>query len=394
MAKTVRNLYEDLGDQFQLRLIAGDDSLDHVVSWVHMLEDARVTEFFWGNEMVVTSGYGADSAEKLLALLQNIGGHRCAGVVLNIGPYIQAPPESVIEFCREKGLPLFTMPWNMSMTELVRSACTLITRSMLDDEDLAKAVMRAVNNPQDPGGYYSVLSENLDEERGFRMLALRIHFQESTGSAAMIIDHRSILRLHTALQHLKDRYLVFRYEKRLLVLMNSADEADAETSAASVLLRVRQRFPDVPLEVGVGDPVYSLSALSDAYHSAISAQRCANLQNLDCVWFSRMGFYRLLYSVPDRALLEGYYRNTLAPLLDYDRAHGSCLTETLFRYLLSDGSLTAVAAGMYTHRNTVNYRMGKIRELLGSELRTTAERMPLLLCYHVGVILKEITPLT
>ncbi len=98
----------------------------------------------------------------------------------------------------------------------------------------------------------------------------------------------------------------------------------------------------------------------------------------------------MLYSIPDDAILEEYYQQRLQPLLEYDKAHSGVYVETLFRYLLHDGSLTAVAEKMYTHRNTVNYRMGKIRELMGMELSTQSERFPLLLAFHIGVILGRI----
>ena len=44
---------------------------------------------------------------------------------------------------------------------------------------------------------------------------------------------------------------------------------------------------------------------------------------------------------------------------------------------------------MYTHRNTVNYRMGRIREILGCQLTTHEECFPYLLAYYIAVILKK-----
>ena len=46
--------------------------------------------------------------------------------------------------------------------------------------------------------------------------------------------------------------------------------------------------------------------------------------------------------------------------------------DTLQSYLKHDGSIQAVAAELYTHRNTVLYRIGNIRKILGNELKTPA----------------------
>ncbi|MEO1816816.1 MAG: helix-turn-helix domain-containing protein [Acetobacterium sp.] len=43
-------------------------------------------------------------------------------------------------------------------------------------------------------------------------------------------------------------------------------------------------------------------------------------------------------------------------------------------YLEHDGSIQAVADASFTHRNTINYRMKKIRQLLNMDLTTMEER--------------------
>ncbi len=66
-----------------------------------------------------------------------------------------------------------------------------------------------------------------------------------------------------------------------------------------------------------------------------------------------------------------YYRDRLAPLLaDSEKEN----LETLCCYLLdADSELKAAAKLLYVHRNTVLYRLGKIRELLGCELNKMPE---------------------
>lgn len=386
MAITVNEMMAQLAERYQLQLQAGGSDLNYVVTWVHMMEDASVADFFWGNEMIVTSGYAAGEAG-LLELLRTLDKKRCAGVVVNVGPYIRYLPEEVLNFCNENQLPLFTMPWDMSMTEFVRASCTLITRSVRQEEELARAVLAAVRNPRDPGGYYAELSELFEEKSGFRMLALNLQREITDPGERAVFQQRVSLRIHTALQDMDLPYLVFRNEERVFILLNATDEKTANAAAERILSRLRARFSEIPMQLGIGDSAGDYVHLSDTYHSALSAQRCALLQGHDVVRFSEMGFYRLLYSVPDDELLRRYYREVLAPVLDYDEKHGSNLTETLFRYLLLDGSLSLVADAMYSHRNTINYRMGRIRELLGCDLAGTQERMPYQIAYHIGVIL-------
>ena len=92
-----------------------------------------------------------------------------------------------------------------------------------------------------------------------------------------------------------------------------------------------------------------------------------------------MGVYQLLYSVSDKKLLENFSTSRLLPLITYDEEHHSNYTEMLEIYLQCGGSLQAMAAKMYVHRNTILYRMNNIKQLLGCGLETTEEKLPYLL---------------
>ncbi len=63
----------------------------------------------------------------------------------------------------------------------------------------------------------------------------------------------------------------------------------------------------------------------------------------------------------------------LAPLILYDQKNDGQLVETLEKYFLFQGSYTAMAENMYTHRNTLMYRMNKIKKLLGTDLSTSKD---------------------
>lgn len=390
MALTTKELIDRTMDQYGLRLLAGETEMDHVVTWVHMVEDTSVAEFFWGNELVVTCGYTAHDTPRLLRFLRELRQHRCAGVIINIGKYISEVPQEVIDFCKEEELPLLTMPWEMPMTEFVRDCCSLLQKGRRDDDELAQAVIRIIQSPQESDTEQEMLAEFLDERGGFRMLAVQVISPEEDRQRIAVLDQRAGLRLHSALRPLHLPYLMFRYRRRYIILINTQEERPIEQAARRVQATLQNLF-EVPVRVGIGDGVATLAELSDAYHAAVAAQRRAGLQQLDIVRFADMSFYRLFYSVPNDGLLRDYYRETMAPLLEADRrAATPVYAETLFRYLLTGGSLQQVAAAMYTHRNTVNQRMGKIRELLDTPLESQADRTPYLFAYYAGVILKEV----
>jgi hypothetical protein len=69
----------------------------------------------------------------------------------------------------------------------------------------------------------------------------------------------------------------------------------------------------------------------------------------------------------------------LAPLANLRTAHRESLLATLHSWLRHWGSRAAVSAELFVHPQTVSYRMGRLRELLGDDLDDPAVRFELLL---------------
>ena len=97
--------------------------------------------------------------------------------------------------------------------------------------------------------------------------------------------------------------------------------------------------------------------------------------------------YRLLYSLKGQPELDRFTDETLARLLDRDR--GGELRRTLAAYLESNGSPTEAALRLKLHRNTVLYRLSRIEDLLGVDLRDADARLTLHLALRIQDVLES-----
>jgi DNA-binding PucR family transcriptional regulator len=62
-----------------------------------------------------------------------------------------------------------------------------------------------------------------------------------------------------------------------------------------------------------------------------------------------------------------------------DVADGGVLTATLLEYVNSDFNAKLTAERLYVHPNTARYRLGRIEERTGCDLRRVADVMDLLI---------------
>jgi len=81
-----------------------------------------------------------------------------------------------------------------------------------------------------------------------------------------------------------------------------------------------------------------------------------------------------LYESEDRQIYEN---RTLQTLLDIDSKTGSEYVETLRSYFLNNQNVTQTAKDLFVHRNTVNYRLNKIRELIEDDFDDSLIRLHL-----------------
>ena len=102
----------------------------------------------------------------------------------------------------------------------------------------------------------------------------------------------------------------------------------------------------------------------------------------------------LIYSIIDLCVqryLESELNNDILylthpavpALTRYDREHHTDLRDVLFYYLLNDCNLTATAASLYMHRNTVNNKVNQIKKIIQLELDEPKLRQRLLLSCQI-----------
>ncbi|MDP9365697.1 MAG: helix-turn-helix domain-containing protein, partial [Chloroflexota bacterium] len=103
--------------------------------------------------------------------------------------------------------------------------------------------------------------------------------------------------------------------------------------------------------------------------------------------FDDLGVYRLIFAAEGLPELRGLHEETLGPLLAYDRQNNAELIRTLDALFAARGSPKEAAALLGVHRNTVLYRLDRVREITGYDLDDANLRLRLQLALHVHLAL-------
>lgn len=71
------------------------------------------------------------------------------------------------------------------------------------------------------------------------------------------------------------------------------------------------------------------------------------------------------------------FRGLVLPLVDYDRQRGSDLVRTLSVYFETGTNASEAADRLFLHRNSLLYRLERIQELTGLDLKEPGSRLVL-----------------
>ncbi|MBQ8278902.1 MAG: PucR family transcriptional regulator ligand-binding domain-containing protein [Roseburia sp.] len=380
MGFTIQDMLILSKDRYQMELIAGQNGWSNSISWALMLEDIATINHFTGKELVVTTGLGFNTDEKWLRLAKRLTDNHASGLIINMGGYLYEVPESLKKFCDENDLPLMTVPWEVVMVDMIKDLSIRLFLQGTADEQITAALIRAIEEPENQELYKKDLLPYFDVDGMFQVVLITT---EGLDEMDTVERKKLSYRLQIYLENITHNGSFFYYDGNFVVVMNDVSQKDFDEIINGMVYRTERRMPEIPIYVGTGSKVNDILNLNLSYRRAKAAADRAKSKKMQLLHFDEMGMFRLLHSVNDTALLAEMSDGPLQPLIEYDKKHSSNYLETLELYLKHNGSIQAVAEAMYTHRNTVIYRISNIKKLLNSELDTTEERLMYQMAFYI-----------
>ncbi|MDO5418140.1 MAG: PucR family transcriptional regulator [Lachnospiraceae bacterium] len=388
MAIRFWEFYKETHETYRLTLLAGKNGMDNVVGWVHMLEDETIINRFTGQELAVTTCMKAqEDKDWLLHLVTAMKKADSTGIIINIGMYLTEVPEDVIRWCEEQDFPLLVMPWEISCTSVIQDFCMRIMRRAQRDKELGTMFQDIMRGQELSEDSLTRIRTRFDVSGTFRIFCIRI----SLGVEDTTAFHQSILKLENLFgiwqngKKIQIPYLLIECEDCYALTVNNYPDASPADLTGQILDQFTYFTEKKLLSLGVGPEVRGIQNLKTAFRRAQIAVKMAFQTKQKVINFNEMGFFKILFSCDDTAILQNYQLQMLGVLEEHDRRHHSDLLSTLRSYIENDRSLIGVANATFTHRNTVNYRVQKIKKLLDNELKTAEDLFP----YQVAFYIKD-----
>lgn len=233
----------------------------------------------------------------------------------------------------------------------------------LDEVRRSKAVERASNFRLSESAYYVILDINVsnkqisdEAEKTLKIAYLIEMICKDMGRSYMILNKSDRLFLMVMLKEGEGVTIVRKYVKYIYDVLKS-------------------KMKKYQTQIGVGRIYKGLNQVHKSLLDASKALEAAMYYiGEDVVLFEEMGIYKILSNSAVKSELEIFYKDVLEPLVLYDRRKDTELVKTLEEYFECNGNLKKMSEQLYTHYNTVLYRLTRIQEIMKIDLEKEEHR--------------------
>ncbi len=396
------------------RLLTGQPGLNneiHSVNIIEILDDLRHIE---PGEFLITTAHGLETSSegrrlKMLDLLKN---RKIAAMAIQTGHYLESIPLSLVRYLRDCDIPLIEIPPEISFKKLTGALTSELVLHRTGPEevaDLSRDQVKLMARLKEMMSIWSGLVEGDNPEIFYTELkffgispgdpyqVLLLHFNSGEAGRETYSPNTGagpdLSVIQTAAKILSQRRVPFiagpaGRDTGLLVQLERTlvkEPARAGKMAADIYSELNMLLPGGEVTMGFGSIHSSINKFRTALNEAKKALQAARLnllKNNGPVAYNRLGLYRLIMEVDSTETLQQIYKETMAPLLDYDRRNRGTLLKTM-KVFLAEMNIKKAAEKIFVHRHTLKYRLGQVEKMTGYNPLLPPDALQLNLGLHI-----------
>lgn len=382
-----------------MKLMAGENGLDHVIRWIYFADciqclsgKVNAADLIHGEELVIVTDQKLTcNDEKLIDMINSMRQKNIAGFVINEGQI----SEPVRNYCNETNLPLFELSVNLHLIDLSQLICKALVEeesnansrehifsSILYSENLntSEVIGQAEYFGIHLKGQYRVLEFYINEKRTAQNT---IH--EEKDSIRIHENIKKIIRNEFSLHGLQQMFLLSQVDTIIALVPVDCFNNDLLSKVISAIILNAEKRYFVSILAGVGTPYEYVEDFRMSYHEAQNAIQLCKItgKGQTVLFYENSGIYSLITQIHNEKLLDQYVQSHIGKLIKADQIQHGDLCRTLECYLDHNCNANTSAEILCIHRNTMHYRLDKIKQILDTELNDMSVSLELKLSFDI-----------
>lgn len=390
---TCRDIYNMKMDGMEL--VAGEAGLDSLVTWSYMVQTRPYKDHMnQGNFALIVVDYLRFDFDEVIRSTEELIELGISGLAISVVEDKEPIPQALIDLANEVGLPLFYVRWEgASFVDICQNIGYLVCERNAQVKKTSEYLYNLLFG-------YEINQKYIEKIHG----QFGLDFSKPNRVGIIVVDRKYGVNLEQD-EHNYEYYgdmlnrevssmdghpIFMRFLNKFVLLFEARTDKAVERELEAVLRKIDEKpqFKGLIRSTCIlGAPYTDPRKYGDSYAEAKSLipkkDILPNPKHKKVISASTMGIYKYLFNSGNQKEIYNYCNERLTKLEEYDHANGTFLQETLLTYYMNGFSVGKTADALFIHRNSLQYRLAKIEELLGIELNDYMEYLDLVNCILV-----------
>lgn len=396
---------EDLMNMKQIRqgmkLVAGERGINRNIRWIYFADcvqclnnEVDLSELIHGEELVIVTNESlTGNDDTIIDMIKVMFDKNIAGFVINEGQI----SDKVIDYCNEIELPLYELSIDLHLIDLSQIVCKALVEEESNTnsrERILSSVLYSDNvNAEEILEQANYLGINLSGKH--RIIVMNIQDSERQPNKRRAVDEGHMMEIRENIK--KSVETEFRsYGVRNLMVLSQANavlillpaELFSRNLLVTILTNIMKRGSEkyhIAIKAGVGASYEYIEDFKKSYQEARNVMAVSKIASKEekVYFYEDLGIYSLIAQISNGKFLDDYVESRIGKLIKADQMQEGELCETLEAYLNHNCNANATAEALFIHRNTMRYRMDKIKKILDDELSDMSVFLELKLAFAI-----------
>ena len=390
---TCRDIYNLRMDGVEL--LTKEAGLERVVSWTYLVQTKPYRDHMNpGNFALIVVDYlrfDMDEAYNAMIELNELG---ISGLAVSVVDDKEEIPQKMIEKASQLALSLFYVRWEgATFVDIAQSIGELILETNVNNKRTGDYLYNLLFGYEVNDKYIEKISAQfgLTFDRPYRVGVIVIdrkygvNLEQDEHTYCYYVDC-----LNREVIHMKKHPMYMRFLNKFVLLFEATENKETEHQIEKILKDLDSRAPFTGfinstciLGAAYTRPADFGKSYQEAKNLIPKKELLPNPTGKKVLSASSMGIYKYLFNSGNQQEIMNYCNDKLKKLEMYDNENGSFLIDTLVNYYMCGFNTGKTAQMMFVHRNSLQYRLKKIEEILDISLDDSMAYLDLVNCILV-----------
>ena len=371
MAVELKKLYESVESEYELKLLT-ISCFGKKIGWVHLVEREEFIPLLHGDELIFNSGMDFTSEEWLKNFIDMLVSVGASGLIISVWAGCTFSQE-IIDYCNKIHFPLFSAALNTPYIDVMRKFSEMLLENEQRETNLIAALKNAIYYPEEENLYRNHFERNgFFRDMSYTVIILSCYTYDTEGG------NKILKQIGEAVRYALRKSIVYEEKGRLIIL-----------AAGYLLSRLQEEFgkicgKDTNVYVGIGTTVGHIQDIHNSYENAYTAYLLTKTtipKNLLC--YEELGIFKLLADLKEPSIYPKFVEETLGALMEYDRKKKTKYMKILEAFFENDCNILQTSKALYCHKNTLNYKMNAIKEILDYDIMSNENRVRIMMSFYI-----------